>query len=166
MRDLEGNSHLNEKLIEQFDFWLASRRDSVKNYLSPYSFSRFSDVNTELSMDLFYLSTTEEVKVLKVRYDVFLRSENINIASFYNYDDIPVSIENPETHEEISITENDILIYFELMSEPTKVPQEMNVNIPGKPPGVGVKDFEDTKKRCSYRMSEVLENTNNDRTIN
>ncbi|MFJ8064857.1 hypothetical protein ACIQYS_09510 [Psychrobacillus sp. NPDC096426] len=160
MKVSDGDNKINEKLLEQLDFWLASRRVAVRNYLSPYSFSQFSDVDSTLCIDLFYYCTSDKVNILKARYDVFIRSLGLKIGSYYDYNDIPEFFVDSDNNEELEISDNDILIYFELLEEPEEVP---NINLDdgaGKPRGVGIVEFRDAEKKYSFAMSDILRKNN------
>lgn len=154
--DLDGEKQIDERLLDQFDYWLASRREAAKNYLSPYEFSRFSNTSTDLSLDLFFISTKKEVDILKSRFDVFLRDTNTRVGSYFDYDEIPEFYDDLESGSKIKINENDILIYFELISEPTNVPSLDRFTETGKPQGVGLKLFQETETRNTFSVGGIL----------
>lgn len=156
MKGLNGIPNISDPLIDQLDFWLASRRESIKNYLNPYSFSQYSNLSNELSLDLFYLCTTKEINILRVRFDVFINKTNTKLDSFYNINEIPESIEDYEHNIEVQITNDDILVYFELIKEPIHTPKlDLPIEM-GKPQGVGIIDFEKTEKRVNITLSDIL----------
>lgn len=154
--DLDGEKQIDEKLLDKFDYWLASRREATINYLSPYEFSRFSNASTDLSLDLFFISTKKEVDILKSRFDVFLRDTNTRVGSYSHYDDIPQFHDDLESGSKIKINEDDILVYFELITEPTKVPSLNRYTETGKPQGVGLKLFQETETRNTFSVGDVL----------
>lgn len=128
---------MSDTVLEDFDYWLATRREAIKNYLSPNSYSEYSGMDNTLSLQLFLLCTHPKVNLLKLRYDVFIKRKNQFIDSFYNEKDIPKKYKDPDTNCLIDIDENeDIRVYFELLSEPETEPEYFFTSS-GKQDGVG-----------------------------
>lgn len=156
---------IDKPLVKQLDFWLASRREAIKNYLDPLSFSQYANIDYELSLDLFQVCTYEEINVLRERFDVVIESSNTNVGSYYDLDDIPTSHFNYDLNIEEEISRKDIVIYYELILEPStpptirSFPQEQKSM--GKNFGVDVTTYTESKERLKYRMGEVLKQRRN-----
>ena len=143
MKALIGTSEIDSKLIDQFDFWLASRRTAVKNYLCPYTFSKYSGLDPELSLDLFLLSSHNKFNLLRPRYDVYIAEKAINVTSVYNEEDIPKKYIDPDTNFECMINaDDDIRIYFELLQEADQKPS-LFPDDSGKTIGVGFSKYKE-----------------------
>lgn len=60
-----GEYKINAVAINLLDSWLAIQRKAVLRNLSPVRFSNQSDIDIELAIDMFSLSSSPEVGVLK-----------------------------------------------------------------------------------------------------
>lgn len=141
MKDSIGIFDTHPELVEQFDFWLASRRTAVKNYLCPYTFSKYSGLDPELSLELFVLSSHDKFKLLRPRYDIFIASKGLNITSVYDKQKIPFKYIDPDTDIEYQINfDEDIRVYFELLQEADSKPSLFADDM-GKTTGVGFTEY-------------------------
>ena len=158
MMDSNGTNHIDQKLIEQFDFWLASRRTSVKNYLCPHSFSMYSGIDPGLSLGLFKAVSELDEKFLRARYDIFIRDKGIKIDSVYDQKEIPGSYDDPDTGKTYKINlSEDIRVYFELLEEPIEKPS-ITTNDSGKSRGVGLTEYNKTNQ--SFSIGRRLDENN------
>lgn len=159
IRDLSGTDNINQDLINQFDFWLASRRTAIKDYLCPNSFSRYSGLDPDLSLELFILGTHEKVNLLRPRFDIYIVNKGLKIDSVYNYEDIPDIYVDPEDDKEYKINlDEDVRIYFELLQEISEKPSLIQ-NDSVKPSGVGLTNYVEKRKKVSVAF--LLDESNN-----
>jgi len=154
IQNLDGE--FNEKIIKDLDYWLATRREAVKDYLNPYNFSDYADVSIDVVLPLFFICTSKKVEILKERYDILIKQENKFIASYYNHENIPDEIIHPETNEAYKLNkEEDIRLYFELISEPESKPVFIKKSS-GKDQGVGLTMALEAKQKASFAMSDLI----------
>lgn len=157
--DLSGTDNINMGLIKQLDFWLASRRTSVKDYLCPHSFSRYSGLDSELSLELFILCTHEKVNLLRPRFDIYIANKGLKIDSVYNFEEIPDVYIDPDNDKEYKINiDEDIRIYFEMLQEIEEKPFIIR-NDSVKPSGVGLTKYIEKKNKISVAF--LLDESNN-----
>lgn len=160
-QNLESMKHLTgikfqSKTIEEFDYWLATRRESTKKYLTPNSFSRYSGLDSSRALELFLISTHQRFNLLKLRYDVFILNKNFYVGSFFDADEIPEKYTDPDTEVEITINHNeDIRAYFELIDEPSSEPESFLDN-EGKQNGVGYSEIKEAEVKIAIAISDFL----------
>lgn len=117
------NRHnIDSFLIQKIDIWLATRRFATYNYLSPLQFSLDFGINQEIAIKLFLLCTLPEINLLRERYVVRTPCCERNIVSVYGQEQIPQKMRCEEHGMEKEVNIDDIVIWFELLSEPATQP--------------------------------------------
>ncbi len=154
IKNLDGN--FPDKIVDDLDLWLATRRDAVKDNINPSHFSEYADIDLDLVLELFFLCSMPKINILQERYDVLIYQENILIDSYYDENDIPTSVINPNTEKEYILNSTeDIRLYFELIQEPTTKPT-FNTNSTGKDYGVGLDQARAAKNRAKFTLAKIL----------
>lgn len=109
---------VDDFLIKKLDIWLGTRRKAIRKFLSPLQFSIDTDIQEDVSIDLFFFSTENHVDVLKQRIVVNCPNCDRILGVYENPNDVPTHttcIEcNPEENMPIDIDEDMITIWFEL----------------------------------------------------
>lgn len=156
-----GKYEINPVAINLLDSWLAIQRQAVLKNLSPLSFSLQSDVDMELAIDMFSLSSIPQIGVLKPIYKTICPYCDSNNGSFSSLDDVPSS---PITckhceHEYIPRQREDLIeIVFERCYEPEEPLSSENAK-----KILSVSSGGNRGNGCSLRVSDITKHPSNAR---
>lgn len=113
---------IDDILINQLDVWLGTRRKAVVDSLNPLQFCIDCGVDEQQAIYIFALCTQPLIGVLKVKYILECpgcdRVENV----FYNPREIPGAFTCLECGSQVTIHEDYIHIWFELIKQPQDMP--------------------------------------------
>ncbi|AEG14534.1 hypothetical protein Desku_0935 [Desulfofundulus kuznetsovii DSM 6115] len=113
---------IDDLLYKKLDVWLGTRRKATRNFLSPLQFSIDSGIDEDTAMLLFAICTQPDINLLKVRYMVECPYCYRKLAIFNNPMEIPEQVYCPEDEADIPVKKDNIVIWFELLSEPQDQP--------------------------------------------
>jgi hypothetical protein len=155
-----GSFDINPLAIKLLDSWLAIQRQAVLRNLSPMSFSKQSDVDMDLAIDMFSLSSTPQVGVLKPIFkSICPNCDSVN-GSFSSLEEVPfekIICKHCEYEYSPRSREDQIEIVFERCLTPEQ-PLSSNVeNIINTRPGGN------RGKEQSLRVSDIKQHPSNAR---
>jgi hypothetical protein len=84
-----GSYNINPLTINMLDSWLAVQRRAVLKNLSPIRFSLQSNVDTELAIDMFSLSSESSIGVLKAIFKPICPYCSFQNGHYGSLDDVP-----------------------------------------------------------------------------
>ena len=163
LEKLKDNNKLKKisDIIDQFDFWLATRPKSYKDMLTPEQFAEFEEVIIEISQKLF--EEAEKLKVIEKRY-VLMCPRCFQVLSILNTKDdaIQCILEINENKEECNacekyykVTSNNVYIFYKLLEKPNK--SEFRLSR-GYADGIGI------RRSVRTLTDEVLESPNENKS--
>lgn len=147
---------VDDFFIKKLDIWFGTRRKAIKRFLSPLSFSQDTGIDEDISIDLFILSTEKNVKLLKQRYVIECPSCNSLLGSYDFPNEIPDSIFCSECNSNVSITEDMVIIWFELLMNPLPPKEPTSVvggGVSGKGPGLRPVNLTNSKSNAARRFA-------------
>jgi hypothetical protein len=150
---------VDEFLIRKLDIWLATRRKAVRKFLSPLQFSLDTDIDEDLSIDLFFICSEKDLELLKFRTIVKCPNCDRIIGVYEEPTKIPSSIYCDECNFNIKVNQDIVETYFEL----TQLPMEQVINRDsivfregddgsGKAFGLRVEQIEKSKSDMARRL--------------
>lgn len=118
-----GKYEINPVAINLFDSWLAIQRQAILKNLSPMSFSIQNDVDMDLAIDMFSLSTIPQIGVLKPIYKSICPNCDSKNGSYFSLEDVPfdaITCRHCEYEYSPQLREDHIEIVFERCLDPEK----------------------------------------------
>jgi hypothetical protein len=154
---------VDEFLIKKLDVWLGTRRKAVRKFLSPLQFSLDTNIDEDVSMDLFLYCTEKDLKILKQRFVVTCPVCDRILGVYTLPTDIPEEIFCAECNHTIKITEDMITIWFELLVTPQHLPKDSDTKSVvvrndglGKNSGLRVEQLKNSKTEAARRLLSSL----------
>lgn len=120
LMNMKPNSWIRNSDIKKLDEWLIRVPYRNRNNLNFLQFSLDTDINEEIALHLFIGATKKESKVLEINYNVVTDDRMQSLGVFEFKRNIPRTIFDYDSGEEVIIKESNIEVKFKIIAFPTQ----------------------------------------------
>lgn len=145
LMNMNKNHWIRKREIKLLDEWLVRIPYRNRKNINFLNFSIDEDINEELALRLFIGATEESVRVLNLYYNVVTDNKMHHLKRFTSKKDIPKTIYDYDSENEILVKDSNIEVRFEVIDFPKNTfsaDSEAHKKVAGRLPTVeNVKSF-------------------------